>query len=259
MRVPVQIVNGRREELRAIIRRDGFMPISQICRRLRISEATARRDLTAVAAGGHISRTWGGALADYNSHFASIDERSLRERTAKGRIAAVAAAMVPLSGTIFLDAGTTVVAIARALARRRGLDELTVVTNNLPVASALGGIRGITLHVLGGQLLDRQAALFGPRAMRALREWRFETAFFGGEAANAAGIFNSHPDVVAFQRFVLRRTRCGYFCLDATKLGATTSHRVAGWGDFSGLISDASARRMAASGINGRATQLIRA
>jgi DeoR/GlpR family transcriptional regulator of sugar metabolism len=259
VRVPIQIVNGRREELRAIIRRDGFMPISQICRRLGVSEATARRDLTAVAAGGHISRTWGGALADYNSHFASIGERSLRARTAKGRIAAMAAAMVPSSGTVFLDAGTTIVGLARALARRRGLEGLTVVTNSLPVASALGGIHGVTLHVLGGQLLDRQAALFGPRAMRALREWSFEAAFFGGEAANTVGIFNSHPDVAEFQRFVLRRTRNGYFCLDAAKLGASTAHRVAGWGDFSALISDASARQMAASGIEGRATQLIRA
>lgn len=259
MRVPLQIVNGRREELRAIVRRDGFMPISQICRRLRVSEATARRDLTAVAAGGHISRTWGGALADYNSHFASIDERSRRERTAKGRIAAVAAAMVPTSGTVFLDAGTTIVAVARALARRRGLEVLTVVTNSLPVASALGGIRGVALHVLGGQLLDRQAALFGPRAMRALREWRFDAAFFGGEVANAFGISNSIPDVAAFQRCVLGRTRSAYFCLDATKLGGATSHRVAGWGDFSALISDASAKHMAAAGVQGRATQLIRA
>jgi DeoR/GlpR family transcriptional regulator of sugar metabolism len=95
--------------------------------------------------------------------------------------------------------------------------------------------------------------------MRALREWRFEAAFFGGEAANAAGIYNSHPDVVAFQRFVLRRTRNGYFCLDSTKLGSSTSHRVVGWDDFSAVISDASVRQMAASGIVGRVTQLIRA
>jgi DeoR/GlpR family transcriptional regulator of sugar metabolism len=235
------------------------MPISQICRRLGVSEATARRDLTAVAARGHISRTWGGALADYNSHFASIDERSRRERTAKGRIAAIAAAMVPASGTVFLDAGTTIVAVARALAQRRGLAGLTVVTNSLPVASALGGIHGITLNVLGGQLLDRQAALFGRRAVRALREWTFEMAFFGGESVNAAGVSNSHPDVVKFQRFVLRRTRLAYFCLDATKLGAATPHRVAGWGDFSALISDATPQQMAAGGLQSRITQLIRA
>jgi DeoR/GlpR family transcriptional regulator of sugar metabolism len=242
-----------------LIRRDGFMPISQICQRLRVSEATARRDLTAVAAGGHITRTWGGALADYNAHIASIDERFRRSRSAKGRIAAVAAAMMPAQGVVFLDAGTTIVAVARALAVRRGLVELTVVTNSLPVASALGGLRGIELHVLGGELLDRQAALFGPRAIRALREWRFDAAFFGGESADAAGIANSHPDVVAFQRFVVQRSGRSYFCLDATKLGGGAPHCVAEWDNFSGLISDASPGRLAAAGLKDRVAKLITA
>jgi DeoR/GlpR family transcriptional regulator of sugar metabolism len=259
VRVPIQIVNGRREELRALIRRDGFMPISQICRRLRVSEATARRDLTAVAAGGHITRTWGGALADYNAHIASIDERFRRAQSAKGRIAAVAAAMVPASGVVFLDAGTTIVAVARALARRRGLLGLKVVTNSLPVASALGGLSGVALHVLGGELLDRQAALFGPRAIRALREWQFDAAFFGGESADAVGIPNSHPDVVAFQRFVVQRSGQSYFCLDGTKLGGGAPHCVAGWDDFSALISDASPGRLRAAGLQDHAAKLITA
>jgi DeoR/GlpR family transcriptional regulator of sugar metabolism len=259
VRVPIQIVNGRREELRALIRRDGFMPISQICRRLRVSEATARRDLTAVAAGGHITRTWGGALADYNAHIASIDERFQRAQSAKGRIAAVAAAMVPASGVVFLDAGTTIVALARALTRRRGLSSLTVVTNSLPVASALGGLPGVRLHVLGGELLDRQAALFGPRAVRSLREWEFDSAFFGGESADAEGISNSHPDVVAFQRAVVQRSGNSYFCLDATKLGGAAPHCVAKWDEFSGMISDATPRRMAAAGLQDRVAKLITA
>jgi DeoR/GlpR family transcriptional regulator of sugar metabolism len=76
---------------------------------------------------------------------------------------------------------------------------------------------------------------------------------------NAAGVSNSHPDVVQFQRFVLRRTRNAYFCMDATKLGGATPHRVARWGDFSALISDASPRQMAAAGLQSRVTQLITA
>lgn len=242
-----------------MIRRDGFMPISLICRRLRVSEATARRDLAAVAAGGHITRTWGGALADYNAHIASIDERFRRAQSAKGRIAAVASAMVPASGVVFLDAGTTIVAVARALARRRGLLGLTVVTNSLPVASALGGLSGVELHVPGGELLDRQAALFGPRAIRALREWQFDAAFFGGESADAEGISNSHPDVVAFQRFVVQRSSQSYFCLDGTKLGGGAPHCVAAWDDFTALISDASPKRLKDAGLDDQVAKLITA
>ena len=88
MRVPQHLVDRRREELRSLIRRDGFLPVNEICRRLGVSEATARRDLVAVEADGHITRTYGGALADYNSAFASLDERSGRARpAAKARIA----------------------------------------------------------------------------------------------------------------------------------------------------------------------------
>lgn len=74
-------------KLRHLIRCDGFLPVNVICQRLGVSAATARRDLVAVEANGHITRTYGGALADYNSAFASHDERSGRARPAKARIA----------------------------------------------------------------------------------------------------------------------------------------------------------------------------
>ena len=113
MRVPLHIVERRREKLRGLIRTDGFLPVAAICKQLDISEATARRDLVAVAANGHITRTRGGALADYNAAFASHGERATRARSAKDRIAAAAAARVPSSGTVFLDAGTTIQALGR--------------------------------------------------------------------------------------------------------------------------------------------------
>ena len=52
MRVPQHLVDRRREELRSLIRRDGFLPVAEICRRLGVSEATARRDLVAVETSG---------------------------------------------------------------------------------------------------------------------------------------------------------------------------------------------------------------
>src|SRR5258708_19064678 len=76
MRVPEHLVDQRREELPSLIRHDGFLPVAEICRRLGVSEATARRDLVAVEANGHITRTYGGALADYNSALTSHHERA---------------------------------------------------------------------------------------------------------------------------------------------------------------------------------------
>lgn len=258
MRVPQHLVDRRREELRSLIRRDGFLPVAEICRRLKVSEATARRDLAAVEANGHITRTYGGALADYNSAFASLDERSGRARPAKARIAEKAVALIPPSGTIFLDAGTTIQALARALTHRRDLTKLLVVTNNLAVASVLGGAAGVELHLVGGMFLNRQAALMGSRAVRALDDWSFDAAFLGGEGMDDAGISNSHESIAELQRAILRQTEAIYFCLDASKIGRSTPHRVAPWRQITALITDATARKLSDAGIELPARKLIR-
>ena len=249
MRVPQHLVDRRREELRRLIRRDGFLPVVEICRKLGVSEATARRDLVAVEANGHITRTYGGALADYNSAFASLDERTGRARPAKARIAEAAVRQVPRAGTIFLDAGTTILAVARALTLRRDLAHLVVATNSLAAAAVLGGAAGVELHVVGGMFLNRQAALMGARAIRALEDWSFDAAFLSGEAMDGEGISNSHADIADFQKAVLRRARRVCFCLDASKLGHATPHRVAPWKQLSTLITDAPAKALLAHGI----------
>jgi DeoR/GlpR family transcriptional regulator of sugar metabolism len=260
MRVARHIVEQRHERLRALIRTDGFLPVAEICRRLGVSEATARRDLAEVAANGHITRTRGGALADYNASFASLGERSGRARTAKGRIAAAAVAKFPRRGTVFLDAGTTVQAIARQLLRaRRDLAGLTLVTNSLPVATLLGGARGLDLHVLGGTFLHRQAVLLGADAVRSLAAWDFDAAFLGGEGFDASGITNSHPEIADFQKAVLRRAAQTFFCLDASKAGRATPHLVAGWDKLGTLITDASPDALAAAGVKLPAARLVTA
>ncbi|MDR2981924.1 MAG: DeoR/GlpR family DNA-binding transcription regulator [Puniceicoccales bacterium] len=255
MRVPLHIVEARRERLRSLIRHDGFLPLGEICRRLDISEATARRDLAAIEADGQITRTYGGALADYNASFASLGEREKRARSAKARIARVAAHLAPIRGTVFLDAGTTVLALARALARRRH-QQLTVVTNGLAIASVLGGAHGITLHLLGGVFLNRLSMLFGDHAVGALDKWNFDAVFLGGEAMNADGVFNSHPETVRLHHAVLTRTEAAYFCIDATKLGRTTPHYVTVWGTAYHLITDAPPAQLRAEGITLKKPQL---
>jgi DeoR family fructose operon transcriptional repressor len=257
VRVPIHIVQQRRERLRGLIREDGFLPVADICRRLGVSEATARRDLAVVAARGQITRTRGGALADYNASFASHGERVGRARTAKERIASSAVALLPHEGVVFLDAGTTVRAVARLLLRRRRFEGLTIVTNSLPVATMLGGAPGLELHMLGGFFLHRQAALLGRDAVRALSTWRFSAAFLGGEGMGSNGITNSHGELAAFQQAVLRRTAKSYFCLDATKLGRATPHVVATWKSPAILITDARPAQLATFGIRVASSRLI--
>lgn len=259
MRIPQHLIDARREELRGLIRREGFLPVSAICERLSVSEATVRRDLIAVESKGQITRTYGGALADYNSSFASLAERSNRAPSAKVRIAKKAMDRIPRSGTIFLDAGTTIQAVARALASRGDLTNLVVATNSLAAAAVLAGAENIELHVVGGMFLNRQAALMGPRAICALNEWSFDAAFLSSEGMDASGFTNTHESIAAFQQAVLGRSTSFYFCLDSSKLGKATPHWVEGWKQLTALITDASLKRLASHGVPLPPTKIIRA
>jgi len=49
MRVPLHVVEARREKLAALIDRHRYLPVHELCRRLGVSEATARRDLASLA------------------------------------------------------------------------------------------------------------------------------------------------------------------------------------------------------------------
>ncbi len=257
MRVPLHIVEARRERLRDLIRTDGFLPVADLATRLGVSIVTVRRDLATVAARGHITRTRGGALADYNTTFASLDQRAHWARTAKQRIARAAAAKIPSSGTIFLDAGTTVQALARQMLRRSRFEGLTVVTNSIPVASILGGAAGIELHMLGGLFLHRQAVILGARSVQALADWKFDAAFLGGEGMDAAGITNSHANLAAFQQAVIGHSALAYFCIDESKLGRATPHRVTAWTNHIALVTETRAAALKKAGITLPAPRLV--
>lgn len=63
MRIPAAVVEARREALADRIANEGYLPLSELCRRMGVSVATARRDLSYLQSRGRISRIRGGALA----------------------------------------------------------------------------------------------------------------------------------------------------------------------------------------------------
>jgi DeoR/GlpR family transcriptional regulator of sugar metabolism len=223
------------------------MPVAELCRRLSISEATARRDLITLTKERKITRTHGGSLGDFNDHFVSFQERQKRARKGKQIVAAAAYQELEPGQTVFFDAGTTLLALAERLASRPL--SLRIVTNNLPVAGLLSSIPEIEVHLLGGRLLPRQSVLLGDNACATARQWHFTTAFLSAEGLDAEGLWNTQRDVVLFQRAVLACTDRTYLCLDRSKLGHRTDHFLAPLKDVHRLITDASSRDLQNAGV----------
>jgi DeoR/GlpR family transcriptional regulator of sugar metabolism len=215
---------------------------------LKISEATARRDLRVLEHDRQITRTYGGALSAFDANHASFRDRRLRHRRAKARIAQKACRLIAPKSTCFFDSGTTVFALAEAL-HRRPVPGLRAVTNNLPVAEMLGRSADIEVHLLGGRFLPRQSILLGEAAIRSAQTWKFDLAFLGAEGVARSGIWASEAGVAAFQRALIGRAARVVVCAHAAKLGRETGILLAPWSSRFTLVTDATPRELSLYGL----------
>ncbi len=248
VKVPLHIVLARREKLAKLVEQERYLPVKDLCKRLGVSEATARRDLAALVQDKRITRTYGGALSEFNDRFPSFRERRSHGSAAKSKIAKQALALIQAGGTYFFDSGTTLFAVAEAF-REHPVTPVTIVTSNLPVGEILSTIPGVQVFQLAGQLLHLQSTLLGETAQRSIEFWEFDLALLSAEGMNSEGLWNSQAEIVAQQRVVLRRSKRNAFCLDSAKLDQTAPHFLVPWSEVGTLLTDATPARLAKAGI----------
>ena len=256
MRVPIHIVEARREKLAALIERYRYLPIGELCRHLGVSEATVRRDLAELASRNKVKRTHGGALAEFNERFPSFNERQASASRYKAKVGRKAASFLKPGGTYFLDSGTTIFALAEAF-RESPVSPLTIVTSNIPVGELLSSIPELTVCLTAGQILGRQSVLLGETARRSLEFWSFDLAFLSAEAANQDGIWNSQDSIVQQQLVAIRRSAHAVYCLDSSKIGTAAPFLLKKWTDVDFLLTDASDEKLAKAGINPGMVEMI--
>lgn len=244
VKVPRHIIEARRLKLEKMLATHRYLPIQEVCRRLNISEATARRDLESLARRGRLTRTHGGALREFNERFPSFSERQKRAQAAKEALARAALRVIEPHRTLFLDSGTTIAAVAAELAAASP-GPLRILTVNLPAAEILSGCQELEVHLTGGQIFQRQSVLLGEAVLRSVERWHFDVAFLSAEGMDAEGLWNSQVDIVAHQHAVLRRARHHIFLLDRGKLGRRAAHFLLPWAAVDHLLTDAPAGRLA--------------
>lgn len=173
---------ARHDAMVALVR-EGEASVDVLSERLGVSASTVRRDLATLQRDGRLARTYGGALAREVFHERSFSESEQLNLEAKSSIAAVAVDLVPAEGTVFIDSGTTCLALARLLVAR---GPLTVVTRGLESALLLARADDIDVVLLGGRVQPLSHGVIGPLAALALDRYRFDVAFMGADAIDPA-------------------------------------------------------------------------
>ncbi len=242
----------RRQRLATIVESRGAARLDELSAALGVSQATVRRDLNELARHGRIRRVHGGVVAvDQRLDEPHFDVKAAANAAAKIRIAEVALTLLEPDDTVYLDSGSTVLALARLL---HGWTRLTVVTNSLPVATELVG-RGPRLILLGGEVRAESRAIVGPLTRLLLDELRVDRAVMGTFALDLAdGMSTTEPGEAYTKRLVMARAREVLLLADGSKLG-THSFASAGRLDEVGVLvtdrppDDQSARLLARAGV----------
>lgn len=232
---------ARRQEILALIEHRGFVRVSMLAEYFEISEVTVRSDLEALAATNSIQRVHGGAVAGLSSTSIqrTFNDAAKEASAEKTRIGAAAANLVKTHQVIFLDVGTTSTSVARALARRDDIVDITVVTNALNIALELeGAYPRLTVIVTGGTLRPAQHSLVDPMADMLFGRIRADIAFVSCNGVSVdAGVTNLSFSESDMKRRMLQSANRRIVVADSTKLGVVRSSRVSSLRDIDLLIT----------------------
>jgi len=232
----------REQRARAIselVRRLGAVSVVELAERFEVSEMTIRRDLQLLHARNEVERTHGGAV----SLDRPIDEPPWTQRlgeqaAAKQVIGQLVERSIPDGATVFIGSGTTTLAVADQLATRQ---HLTVVTNALPIASALAS-SAVDVVVIGGFLRHREMSLIGHPAERALEALRCDEVIMGMRGVDPDhGLTSEHLPEMVTDQAVMRTSPRLTVVADATKLGHVAASRTAPVEAATRLVTDAAA------------------
>ncbi len=205
----------------------GYSSVGEIAEAVGASEPTVRRDLLAMEEAGAVVRTHGGArIAEASGAEVAFESREQINLAAKRAIGDAAYDLLRPDMAVFLDAGTTVLQVARRL--RLHAMPLRVFTNCLPVAQLLLPVPAMTVTLLGGTLRPQNASMVGMLAEDALGRLWFDLLFLGVGAISADGeIFSSDEQEAQINRKMLTRTDAPVVMADADKFGRRLTFQVA--------------------------------
>src|ERR1700744_6156063 len=193
----------RKNEIESRLLRGLPVNATALAKEFLVSEDAIRRDLRALAAEGKCKRVYGGGLP-ISPNGVPSEHRLLNGSKEKRALALAAMTLVSEASTVFLDSGSTNLALAREMPTDRSL---TIATNSISIASALLERKNLKVIVLGGEIDREIGAASGRSAILEAEGLTFDLCFLGACAVSVSlGIGVFHMPDAEFKRTLISRS-----------------------------------------------------
>ncbi len=211
--------------------------VPQLAEKFSVTQMTIHRDLDKLARAGQIKKTWGGAVASEKMEF-EFDFTSRRQthKRDKQAIAKRALEFISSGRRIILDTGTTTLELAYLL---KNLENITVITPSLAVASVLQFSSGIETVLLGGIIRKGSPDLTGLVTESNLDMFTADIAFQGADGIGLDGtLYTEDMRLVKVDERIRKRAAKNYVLADSSKIGKTALAANGKVNEVDALITD---------------------
>lgn len=221
------------------LRVEGTASVVELAAELATSEVTVRRDLAELERLGALRRTRGGAEnLLLRSEESPYGFRLMVAAAAKERIAAAAAERIQDGEAVVIDAGTTGLATARAVAGRA----LTVMPLGVQQVEVLASSSSTRLLMPGGSVRRGEGSVVGPIAERTLSAYRFDTFLLTCCGVSAdSGVTAFDVEDASVKQIAAHRSGRVIALADGSKFSITAMAQVIDANELTMLITDESA------------------
>ena len=226
----------RLDKIVAYLKNHTLVTVEQLVDAVDASPATIRRDLIKLDEQGVISRSHGGvALRRFEPSQPTTNEKQLRSPAEKRAIARFAASMVQAGDAVVLDAGTTMLELAKCLTHL----PLRVITVDLHIALFLSEFRQIEVTIVGGRIDDSSQSCIGEFGRKMLRSVYPDIAFMSCNSWSVEkGVTTPTEEKAGLKQEIIANAQRKILLADSSKYGAHSLFNVAPLSRFTDIITD---------------------
>lgn len=233
----------RREKIYDYILANGNVTVLELSKKLDVSEVTIRKDLTFLEKQGLIDRTFGGAIVKSPIiHEQSYVEKEKYMTNEKHLVGKKAAEFVKPNSTIVLDAGTTVMEMAKNLVNVEGLK---VITSDLKIGLFLSNFSNIDVTLIGGKVSMKSKECIGVETCKVVEKYNADACFLGCDAFDTNGDFMT----TSIEKMYLKNTYMSiseksFMLATSDKYGKKSMIKVCNFTKLTGIVIDGQSEKL---------------
>ncbi len=231
------LAEERRQEIVKLIDKLDTVHVKKISNKFNVTEETIRRDLAILEKKHLLKRIHGGAVSIYNSQEElSFDIRKEENVSAKKEIAAKAAKLIHTGDTIFLDASSTSMFLAKKLNQSHNI---TVITNSIRIVYELADNNNVNLISTGGILNLSTFSLVGPLANGSISKYYADKLFASCKGLDLKhGATDSYDLEIEVKKTMTKQARKVIIMADSSKFNQIGLTQFASLDQIEMIISD---------------------